>query len=189
MSLILRRSGPIAAVLAAVCAASGGSSFAADLSYDDPPNDRWSSAYEDPRYNYLYGREPAPPPPVYVEGQPPRPYGFDRVPVPREPVYPEARRLPPRYAEAPRHYAYSARPGCISKDAARYELERMGWTDFHDPHVADQDTAYVKARRPSGRLFQLQVDRCTGDIMSATPLEPRYRPYAERWEWRPPRTY
>ena len=39
--------------------------------------------------------------------------------------------------------------------------------------------ATVRARRPSGRLFELTIDRCSGEIVSARPLEPRrFGPYA-----------
>lgn len=47
--------------------------------------------------------------------------------------------------------------------------------------------ATVHARRPSGRLFVLTIDRCSGEIVSAQPLEARPGPYAygpqpRRWD-------
>ena len=54
-----------------------------------------------------------------------------------------------------------------------------GWHDFHDGNVQG-DIATVHARRPSGRLFALAIDRCTGEIVSAEPLEPRrFGPFAD----------
>ena len=54
----------------------------------------------------------------------------------------------------------------------------QGWHDFHDGDVRG-DIATVRARRPSGRLFDLAIDRCSGEIVSAQPLEPRrIGPYA-----------
>ncbi len=60
----------------------------------------------------------------------------------------------------------------------KHRLLRQGWHDFHDPDLRG-DLASVRARRPSGRLFDLTIDRCSGEIVSARPLEPRpYGPYA-----------
>lgn len=176
-----------AAGSAALAALSSATAWSADLNYYDPPQ-KYGSAYDDPRYADLYGRSPPPPPapPIpekryYGEG-----YGRDygRVPIPREPVYRDYDERPPyegRYAEAPpRQRIYGARPGCAPKDEVRYRLEQEGWTGFHDAQIANDNTAYVKARRQNGRLFALTVDRCSGDIIAARPLEPRGLPYADR---------
>ena len=41
------------------------------------------------------------------------------------------------------------------------------------------NVAVVRARRPSGRLFELTIERCSGEIVSAYPLESRvFGPYA-----------
>lgn len=191
MSVLSRLHGPLAMAAVAVMTIAA-PALAADLG-DEPPPDRWSSAYEDPRYAYLYGRTPPPPPPT-VYAPPPRRYSYDdHPPVPREPVYRDryAYAPPPREGYADR-WSYDRRPqgrACLSREAAREAIERQGWSDFHDVQVVDHGTAYVKARRPSGRLFELQIDRCSGEVVNARPLEPRYRPYADRGEWRPPRAY
>ena len=44
----------------------------------------------------------------------------------------------------------------------------------------------LTARR-NGRTFQLKVDRCSGDVLTARPLD-QYRPYAD-YGYRPYRTY
>ena len=168
----------LAAALAAAALAQGApSALAADL--DDryaPP--RQGSAYDDPRYADLYGREPAPPPVQYGY----RPYSH--APVPPAPIYRDYadRDTPPpnrRYAEpyprdgyAPPHAR--AEPGCAPKDQIQHQLTRDGWHGFHEPRVIDRDTAFVKARRPSGRLFEIKLDRCSGDILAARPIEPRF---------------
>ena len=37
----------------------------------------------------------------------------------------------------------------------------------------------LRARRPNGRLFELTMHRCSGQIVEARPLEPRpFGPYA-----------
>ena len=65
-------------------------------------------------------------------------------------------------------------------------LLRQGWHDFHAGNVQG-DIATVHARRPSGRLFALAIERCSGEIVSAHPLEPRrfgpyaYNPLPRRW--------
>ena len=148
----------VAAGLAALAVGTAAvTASAADLDYRDVPRDRYGSAYEDPRYADVYGRPPAPPPVTAYRDYAP--------PIPREPVYRDEYQppYPPRYAEAPpRHYAYGAKPGCTPKDEIQYQLEREGWRGFQDPQVIDKDTAFLRARRPNGQLFQLKVDRCSG---------------------------
>jgi hypothetical protein len=55
----------------------------------------------------------------------------------------------------------------------------MGWRDFHAGQPQNDDLVTLRARRPSGRLFELTLHRCSGDIVEARPLEPRpFGPYA-----------
>jgi hypothetical protein len=74
----------------------------------------------------------------------------------------------------------------LPREVVKDQLLRQGWHDFHDGD-ARGDIATVRARRPSGRLFALAIDRCTGEIVSAEPLEPRrfgpfaYGPPPRRW--------
>jgi hypothetical protein len=163
-------------IAAALALAATSAANAADL-YRDPP-DRYGSAYDDPRYADLYGRAPPPRalPPTY---EPPYRYGYNAPPIPREPVYRHDDR--PRYAEThpDRPRMYSARPGCVPKEEVRHALQRDGWSDFHDAQVIDRDTATVRARRPGGRLFELNIDRCTGEIVASRPLDHRFAPRAD----------
>lgn len=160
-----------AGVLAAALSVGASQGRAADLDYGPLPSDRYSSAYEDPRYRDIYGSgpttydqryyQPAPPPgpvpPGYVYGN--------------GPGYP-----PPRYAEA---YPDDRRAdGCLPRSEIRRRLVNEGWRDFHDLEFRDE-SAVVRARRPSGDLYRLKVDRCTGDIIKAALIErSNYGPYA-----------
>ena len=174
----------LAAGLLAAAAATGAQ--AADL-YDGPPPDRYGSAYEDPRYADIYKY----PPPYAV--RPPR--AFERYaepPIPRERVYREDERYEPKYLPSPRRFSYAEPPRdyadrCLPREVIKERLLRSGWHDFHDGDIHGA-IATVRARRPSGRLFDLAIDRCTGEIVSAEPLEPRrigpyaYGPPPRRWE-------
>jgi hypothetical protein len=164
---------------------------AADLNYRDY-GARQGSAYDDPRYADLYGDEPTQPPqPERRYAQPHQPHpGYGHAPIPREPVYRDHQpryEYRPQYSEAyPRPRAYASGPGCLHRDQIRQGLERDGWHDFRDPQILDQGTASLTARR-NGRAFQLKVDRCSGDVLTARPLD-HYRPYAD-YGYRPYRTY
>lgn len=141
---------------------------ATDLYNDDPPPPRYGNAYEDPRYADLYGHTPKPRP--RVESY--RPY--DPAPIPRERVYRDDERAPHdrRYAEYDRDVPRrSARAGCPSKNEISRMLEGDGWSGFNNPQVLDRDTATIDARRPNGRPYRLHVDRCTGEILTARPMD------------------
>jgi hypothetical protein len=158
---------------------------AADLD-EGPPPDRYGSAYDDPRYADMYKY---PSPPAYAV-PPPRPYAGP--PIPRERVYRDEELGPDYYpGYTGRRYSY-AEPvppyagRCAPREVVKERLYRDGWTDFHDGDIHGS-VATVRARRPSGRLFELTLDRCTGEIVRAEPLEGRaFGPYAygppRRWE-------
>jgi hypothetical protein len=147
---------------------------AADL-YDGPPPDRYGSAYDDPRYADIY---------KYPKGPAYAPYGG---PVPRERVYRDDDYYD--YDARPRRYSY-AEPApygarCLPREVVKDRLLARGWHDFHHGDIRG-DIATVHARRPSGRLFLLSIDRCSGEVIGAQPLEGRpFGPYAygpRRWE-------
>jgi len=168
------RSWILAASLLAVAGAAGPVAQAADLDEGPPPN-RYGSVYDDPRYSDVYRRPERPP--AFVPPPPP-PYAG---PLPRERVYRDDADVPP-YA-GPHRYSYNEpRPGygaaCVPREVIRERLTRHGWQDFHDGALQGE-VAVVRARRPSGRLFELTIERCSGEIVSAYPLESRvYGPYA-----------
>jgi hypothetical protein len=74
---------------------------------------------------------------------------------------------PPRRYSGPHHA-----PACARSEEVRGRLNDMGWRDFHGGHERG-DVVVLRARRPSGRLFELSLDRCTGEIVEALALEPR----------------
>lgn len=141
---------------------------------------RAEQPYDDPRYRDLYAD---PPPrraePGYAEPRyrdddrryPPRAYRHDD--------YLEPMPVRPRFSEVPRR---EREPHCLPRREVHARLTSDGWSDFHDIAIYDR-VAYVKAQRPSGQVFDLELDRCSGDIVSARRLyAPQQRPYA----WGPP---
>jgi len=142
-------------------------------------------AYDDPRYAdiYKYPRGPVGVPPPGAYGGPysgpyaaaPQPYAGPAYagppyasppyagPVPRERVYrdedegPDAYPGPRRYSYAEPTPPYAGR--CAPRELVKQQLYRDGWRDFHDGDSRG-GVATVRARRPSGRLFELTLDRC-----------------------------
>ncbi len=111
-----------------------------------------------------------PPYEEYGEGPPPRDDRYAGVPDDFEPPYP-----PRAYAER----------GCVPRELARDRLRAAGWRGFHGVEPRD-GVVLVKARRPSGRLFELTVDRCSGEVVDARPIYGRrLGPYA----WGPRRPW
>jgi len=194
------RSWVLAASLVAAAVTTGAQ--AADLD-EGPPPDRYGSAYDDPRYAdiYKYPRPPAyvPQPGPYAGPAPyagrapyagPPPYAGQ--PIPRERVYRDDYAEEPGYGPGPRRYSNAEPAGpyagrCAPREFVKERLYREGWRDFHDGELRG-GIATIHARRPSGRLFVLSIDRCSGEIVRADPLEgPAAGPYAygpqpRRWD-------
>ena len=168
------RSWVLAAGLLAAAVTTGAQ--AADLD-EGPPPDRYGSAYDDPRYAdiYKYPRGPgygAPPPRLRRPYAGPPPYAG---PIPRERVYRDDEDDDRDYG--PRRYSYSE-PAPPTPGAARRAnwsrsgcSARAGATSMTATCAAS--IATVRARRPSGRLFELTLDRCSGHVVRAEPLEGR----------------
>jgi hypothetical protein len=174
----------LAAGLMAAAAATTGAR-AADLDEAVPP-DRYG-AYQDPRYADMYAH---PAPPAYVPppggprywGPPPPPPDVDRdYGGDYERPYGGER----RYSYGPPPAPYGR--GCAPREHIKQRLLSEGWGEFRDGEVTGA-FATVTARRPNGRLFALTLDRCSGDILSARPIEEHpYGPYAygpapRRWD-------
>ena len=153
-----------ASLIAAMYLAGAPGASAADLGEDYGP--RYGAAYDDPRYADIY-RDPVP--------QPPRRYEQ------YEEEYDADDYDPQRLAEVPpyvRDRPYAHDRGCMPRREIRYRLKAEGWDDFHDIEFRD-GTALVRARRPSGELYELRVDRCSGDVVHARALHgPVWGPYA-----------
>jgi hypothetical protein len=81
---------------------------------------------------------------------------------------------------AARRYSGPAPYGrsCVRSEQVRERLTGMGWRDFQGGQPQG-DMVTLQARRPNGRLFELTLHRCSGEIVEARPLEPRpFGPYA-----------
>ncbi len=132
---------------------------AADLDYRTVPSpDRYSQAYEDPRYRDLYGPEPraySHVPPQYVPAPHPVPDAY----VYRDGYGPRDRVDDRRYGEA-----------CLPRSEVKRRLVEGGWHDFLDLDSSGHVTR-VKARRNNGDLFGLKVDRCNGEVLRADLIE------------------
>ena len=111
-----------------------------------------------------------------------------------EPPYYDRRAEPPRGSwkddDAP-NYAAPYQPrgsssSCLLNGEVRSHLVRQGWTDFRGIEL-HRNVAILAARRPDGLLYRLQVDRCSGVIVSAVLIEdrPSYPPRG----YYGPRTY
>ena len=133
-----------------------------------------ASPYDDPRYGDIYRHPPpqrfaAPQPELYRPryGEPPI---RDRDGYLREMPRPDAR-----------DGRYGAGAACLPHEVVREQLERRGWSGFHDLEMRG-NVAHLKARRVNGRWFDLTVDRCTGRVLESRLAEHRaadaddYRP-------------
>lgn len=149
-----------AGLLAAAFAAGAGPASAADLDYGRYPTDRYSSAYEDPRYRDLYAPEPRPYAPPYAEYR----YTHPVPPVPPGYVYRDVDRY--AYRDGPADDWRYNRNGCLPREEIKGRLVGEGWRDFHDLDLRG-DVARVNARRPNGDLYALKIDRCSGEIVSS----------------------
>ena len=142
----------------------------ADLDYGIPQG----SPYEDRRYSDIY-RHPAPPPPAPRYSEP-----YYAPP----PVYRDEQRYapppPPPYAVPPYRTNGRVAGDCLPRHVIRDRLESRGWHDFHDPQVAG-NVAHIRARRANGHVFDLTVDRCTGQVLGAEAVDNRS---AQAPDWR-----
>jgi hypothetical protein len=145
--------------------------------YGGPPPD---PGYDGPPSGPQFGGPPGypPPSPRYGDGGPPRPPGYVYRDDYRDAddVY----RGRSAYAEPPPYAG-----GCAAREAIKERLLHQGWRDFRD--AEERGTlATIIAHRPNGRPFALTLDRCSGDIVSARPLDEghfAYGPPPRRWPY------
>jgi hypothetical protein len=177
-----RTSLPALALALAAFLCGSQAALAADIPSND--GDRYGSPYDDPRYDDIY-RHPTPPRHAEPRYEPPRHY----QPAPDYRHYPERDRhgylapmqRRPGWRDEDRRYSRDTHE-CAPRHEVRRRLTGDGWSDFQDAEL-DGDTAIVRARRPSGRQFELRIDRCSGDILEARPLIRSERAYS--WRDRP----
>jgi hypothetical protein len=151
----LTTSAALATLLSAVVASAVSPATAADI-YD---RGRVTS-YDDPRYAD-----------IYTHPEPPRPLGPPR----REYLAP----MPPHYFDGPRRHSSAPGGNCASHHEIRRDLTEQGWSEFTDIELHGT-SALIEARRPNGNLYQLKIDRCSGEIQNAQRLSDQRRPYAWR---------
>jgi hypothetical protein len=168
MKALLRPAVLLAAVGLSLCT-TGQAATAADLF---APGPRAGSPYDDPRYDYLYGRDDAPPPPGWSRRSPP-------------PRYDDERPLPPTYRRAPPSW----RTGyCTSRRVVKRRLAAGGWSNFERAEIVDRDYVGVDAKHADGGVYRLTIDRCTGNVVDARLIRgaPLYaRPDTDRYDdWR-----
>jgi hypothetical protein len=96
---------------------------------------------------------------------------------------------PPRYSEertyqrVERIERRSERHGCLARWEIRRSLNRDGWVDIR-PMGGDGATVRIRATRfDSGRMFNLRVDKCSGEVIAARPHFLRSYAYRDR-PWR-----
>lgn len=170
-------------VLAAglLAAAAVPAAWAADVEGDGPPPPK-SGPYG------VYKAPKAPPP-----GGPPTPFNYDDDedegpggPPPPGRKYSEPPPPPgKKYSEVPPPYGQK----CVRSEQVREQLTSLGWSDFHGGQKQG-DLVTLRARRPSGRLFELTLHRCSGQLVDAAPLEPRrFGPYAFKAPYEQPYAY
>jgi hypothetical protein len=170
-----------------VAAAAVSPARAADIDGVPPPPNSGPYGgyyYDGPRY-------PKAPPPSYYDDDdddddrfqgPPPASKYSHVP-------------PPKYAAPPPKFG-APPPGkaCVRSEQVRERLTGQGWRDFHDGQTVGQSLVTLRARQPNGRLFELTLHRCTGELVEARPLQLRpLGPYAYRqpygpygaWRWGP----
>jgi hypothetical protein len=157
--------------------------LAADMDDGGPPPYSKGGVWDDRRYP-----PKAPPPGAFDDEEDDDANDYSRVPpdkysrVPPPDKY--ARVPPPKYADVPPY-----RGKCVRSEQVRERLTGQGWRDFHAGAQVNDNVVTLRARRPSGRLFELTLHRCSGQIVDARPLEPSRREYAWQGPYDSPRRF
>jgi hypothetical protein len=77
--------------------------------------------------------------------------------------------------------------GCLPRHAIRERLRDDGWRDIEKIDTRG-DAVIVTAERPNGKVYDLKVDRCSGDIIdsrvSRGEVHGEYRPTRYRDDYR-----
>jgi len=119
------------------------------------------------------------------QGPPPDRYGayedqryYDMYAHPQPPAY-----APP----APRYGGPPVPPGYVYRDQEGDYRGRHAYAEPRDFHDAEErgEFATIIAHRPNGRPFALTLERCSGEVVDARPLDQghfAYSPPPRRWE-------
>jgi hypothetical protein len=174
-------------VLAAglLVAAAAPPALAADMDDGTVPYPR-GGVYDGPRYP----PKGVPPPEYYDDDDgdddgPDTKNKYSGAPPPPPKKYPGV--TPDKFGPPPGKYAdvppYTGK--CVRSEEVRERLTGFGWRDFHAGQKVNDNVVTLRARRPNGRLFELVLHRCSGQIVDALPLEPRPYGYADKGPSRP----
>ena len=89
----------------------------------------------------------------------------------------------PRYSRRSHKYKRGYDRRCVHPRDIRYGLKSDGWYDFAGYGEVDGVICLRARRRDNGRLYELELDNCSGLIVSAKPVRYRgYRSYRRnRW--------
>jgi hypothetical protein len=164
-------------VLAAglLAAALASQALAADLDDGEPPPSWKGPSWKDGAYGYP-PKSIAPPPGYYHddEDDDDRPYSKyeDDNDRPDSKYEDDDDGPSKKYSSVPPH-----KGSCVRSEQVRDRLTSAGWRDFHAGKAVNPTTVTLRARRPSGRLFELRLDRCSGEILHAHALNGPPRPY------------
>lgn len=74
---------------------------------------------------------------------------------------------------------YDDRSGCLPRQVIRQRLRDDGWRDIQRVDVRGGNVL-LTAERPNGQLFNIKVDRCSGDIIDARKTRDVYGSYRPR---------
>lgn len=74
---------------------------------------------------------------------------------------------------------YDDRGGCLPREAIRQRLREDGWRDIQRVDVR-RNTVVLTAERPNGQIFDIKVDRCSGNIIDARKSRDVYGEYRPR---------
>jgi hypothetical protein len=134
---------------------------------------RYGSAYDEPRYGDAYGE-------TYRESS-----TYDRYAEPQDDFDPPYRPRTSYKDESLDHESfkeeifadYYGRSGryaergehCVPRHIARARLRDEGWRQFRNFEPQGR-VVLAQARGPSGGLFDLTIDRCSGEILAARKL-------------------
>jgi len=107
-------------------------------------------------------------PDVYTAA-PPRPGIFPPRAHRSQPISERRRRRAPDAFRGLMTPGFGAGGNCRAPRQVRRRLQRQGWWDFQGLRRSGENFV-VRARRPNGTVYRLRIQRCSGQVLEATPL-------------------
>lgn len=78
----------------------------------------------------------------------------------------------PRHDRDRAHQRWRRDHACLPRRQLRRKLRRAGWRGFRHGRVRGNIGYVVARQRGTGEIYELAVDRCTGDVISAACIGP-----------------